>query len=127
MSTFAIRDGVPYMGEKAYPWAAWVRSEEHDSGAGPWYHRGFHLTFENGWTLSVSWGTGTYCENRDVPLFQPVRDFIEEPATAECWGWYGDGETAWEIEDGSPLGWQSVKDVQVLMLEMQHWASLEVV
>jgi hypothetical protein len=27
-------------------------------------HRGFQLTFANGYTISVQWGTGNYCEAR---------------------------------------------------------------
>lgn len=26
--------------------------------------KGFHMTFANGWTVSVQWGQGNYCENR---------------------------------------------------------------
>ena len=26
-------------------------------------HKGFQITFENGYTISVQWGTGNYCEN----------------------------------------------------------------
>lgn len=28
-------------------------------------HKGFQMTFENGYTISVQWGTCNYCENRD--------------------------------------------------------------
>ena len=30
--------------------------------------RGFQITFANGWTVSVQWGTGNYCENRTVAI-----------------------------------------------------------
>ena len=26
-------------------------------------HKGFKMTFDNGFTISVQWGTGNYCEN----------------------------------------------------------------
>ena len=26
--------------------------------------KGFHMTFENGWTISVQWGPMNYCDNR---------------------------------------------------------------
>ena len=29
-------------------------------------HKGFHITFENGLTVSVQFGVGNYCENRDA-------------------------------------------------------------
>lgn len=25
--------------------------------------KGFHMTFDNGWTASVQWGFGNYCDN----------------------------------------------------------------
>jgi hypothetical protein len=28
-------------------------------------HRGFQITFENGWTVSVQFGGGMYCKNYD--------------------------------------------------------------
>lgn len=35
-----------------------VRSDEFGS-------RGFWMTYANGWTVSVQFGLGNYCENRD--------------------------------------------------------------
>jgi hypothetical protein len=28
--------------------------------------KGFHITFANGWTVSVQWGMGNYCPNQHV-------------------------------------------------------------
>ena len=28
--------------------------------------KGFHMTFANGWTVSVQWGSGNYCPNYSV-------------------------------------------------------------
>jgi hypothetical protein len=30
--------------------------------------KGFHVTFENGWTVSVQFGGGNYCSNYDEPI-----------------------------------------------------------
>lgn len=30
--------------------------------------KGFHITFDNGWTASVQWGTGNYCSNRNLNI-----------------------------------------------------------
>ena len=30
-------------------------------------NRGFQMTFENGWTISVQFGYGNYCSNRNHP------------------------------------------------------------
>ena len=39
---------------------------------------GFHITFSNGWSISVQWSRGNYCSN-----MRPVRD-LQEPEPTEC-------------------------------------------
>ena len=34
------------------------------------WERGFKYTLTNGYTLSVAFGAGNYCDNRDKPLFE---------------------------------------------------------
>lgn len=40
--------------------------------------KGFHITFDNGYCISVQFGAGNYCENRDFVadgcLFTPASD-----------------------------------------------------
>ena len=33
--------------------------------------KGFHITFENGWTVSVQWGPGNYCDHRYTAFDSP--------------------------------------------------------
>jgi hypothetical protein len=40
-------------------------------------HRGFHLTFENGWTISVQWGAGMYSDNHDAWASGEIREASE--------------------------------------------------
>lgn len=50
--------------------------------------KGFHLTFANGWTVSVQWGAGNYCDNygsRDYAAPAP------SSRTAEVAAWDADG------------------------------------
>lgn len=35
--------------------------------------KGFHLTFANGYTLSVQFGPGNYCEHRNHPTYSAPR------------------------------------------------------
>jgi hypothetical protein len=35
------------------------------------FNRGFKITFENGWTISVQFGPGYYCEHRDDSACRP--------------------------------------------------------
>ena len=37
-------------------------------------NRGFHMTFENGYTVSVQFGKGNYCDNYDLPLSYVVEE-----------------------------------------------------
>jgi len=34
-------------------------------GINEYDNAGFHMTFKNGWTVSVQFGNGNYCENRN--------------------------------------------------------------
>lgn len=57
-------------------------------------HRGFHITFENGWTASVQWGPGNYCDNYDVMDFDAPRNASAswESSTAEVAAWPPSGD-----------------------------------
>jgi len=47
--------------------------------------KGFHITFDNGWTISVQWGSNNYCSNRggvfqnavtaEIAIFDPAWNF----------------------------------------------------
>ena len=50
--------------------------------------RGFQMTFDNGNTVSVQWGNGNYCNNRDLTPGSPApRDACQ---TAEIAAWDSD-------------------------------------
>ena len=41
--------------------------------------KGFHMTFSNGCTISVQFGSGNYCSNRDTNFNPSVDHFCESP------------------------------------------------
>lgn len=47
--------------------------------------QGFHITFENGLTVSVQWGAGNYCDNHNSWDFSRSKDM--ESSTAEVAVW----------------------------------------
>lgn len=38
---------------------------------------GFVMTFQNGWTVSVQWGAGNYCQHRDAILGMTMDKMLE--------------------------------------------------
>lgn len=52
-------------------------------------HKGFQLTFENGWTVSVQWGVYNYCDHHHGKDFDAARkaDGNWESSTAEIAAW----------------------------------------
>ena len=59
-------------------------------------HKGFHITFPNGWTVSVQWGPGNYCDARKSGLDAydaPKRTDEWMSATAEIAAW--DAKNNW--------------------------------
>ena len=66
MTGFDIREGVPYVNDVAIGGAYNVHNGPASAAtAGLFTLRGFHVDTTGGWTLSVQWGTGNYCEARD--------------------------------------------------------------
>ena len=52
--------------------------------------KGFHVTFENGYTVSVQFGGGNYCDNYDMAI-GTERNRSKESSTAECAVWAENG------------------------------------
>jgi hypothetical protein len=69
--------------------------------------RGFHLTFDNGWTISVQIGWGNYCANYDRGSI----DTEPEPSpNAEIAVWHTDGEFI-ELNGDAVQGYVSTEKV----------------
>lgn len=83
--------------------------------------RGFQVTFENGWTVSVQFGPGNYCENKSMAIGRDdalagKRGSLD----AETAVWGPDGQFIQrEGTDDTVQGWQSPAQV----LELLTWAS----
>ena len=82
-------------------------------------NKGFHVTFDNGMTVSVQFGGGNYCENQDVPIDPSITKGMQS-VDAEVAVWDTDGTWLVVLDaDGEVLGYQSAQDV----LEPLKWAS----
>lgn len=52
------------------------------------HNRGFQMTFANGWTISVQWGQGNYCDNRNLdgnPFGMQPNGFDSTTAEIAIW------------------------------------------
>ena len=77
------------------------------------HNKGFHLTFENGWTVSVQFGVGNYCENHDNPIeeFREIGKVAYASDDAEVWAWDSEGNHY----PKEPLGYQTPEQLLKLM------------
>jgi hypothetical protein len=50
--------------------------------------KGFHMTFANGWTISVQWGEGNYCDNYSANINR--NEDAPASKTAEVAAWNGE-------------------------------------
>lgn len=87
------------------------------------YHTGFTLTFVNGLTISVQFGSGNYCDNRRFGLGESN---INDCSNAEIaiWNeydnWFDFGGTG----SGIVKGWVSTDDVAKWIHAVQSATSL---
>ena len=67
--------------------------------------KGFQLSFENGITISVMFGSGNYCENKSIQFKTSGFDEVHKSKDAEVYAWKGD--------DNVPTvrGWMSANNV----------------
>ena len=68
--------------------------------------KGFQMTFANGWTVSVQFGDGNYCDNR----FNANGE--QSSKTAEIAAWKGRDETWYQFDNATEVrGWVTADDV----------------
>lgn len=77
--------------------------------------KGFHITFANGWTVSVQFGPGNYCQNYDREIGREDEESAREGSeSAEVATWGPDGAML-NLGDDTVRGWQSPAAVLVLL------------
>ncbi len=69
-------------------------------------NKGFQMTFDNGYTISVQFGLGNYCNNRN----KPTNEVICESQDAEVMVWDSEGETV-EVKGYKVYGYTSTNEV----------------
>jgi hypothetical protein len=92
-----------------------------NKGFGVSQGKGFHMTFSNGWTVSVQWGPGNYCSNHNVEFeawmdkLRKKREVNLEADSAEVAAWNGNGCWYKWGEYQSVKGWLKPDDVLAFM------------
>ena len=66
------------------------------------HHRGFQIKFENGWTVSVQFGGGMYCQNYDLPIGSEEKTQMLESEDAEIAAFGNDGHLL-ELSNGDSV------------------------
>lgn len=61
--------------------------------------KGFHITLANGYTVSVQFGAGNYCDNRDVSWHDAPAMAEKGSANAETAVWGKDGKMLHRFPD----------------------------
>lgn len=91
--------------------------------------KGFHMTFENGLTASVQWGSGNYCDNHfpDDMDFSCSKDAESDTAEVAVFG--TDGEFMDIVQflpedcssDGTVAGWLTPEQVVYFLVKVKEW------
>lgn len=86
-------------------------------------NRGFQMTFENGWTISVQFGYGNYCSNRNHPdgwnASKNVGYFSCPDAEIAIWDSVGEHYT-FEHEHDIAKGYCSADEVAEWITRVSH-------
>jgi len=82
--------------------------------------KGFHITFENGYTVSVQFGPGNYCDNYNTEI-SSVQAGERGSETAECAVWAKDGKMIEHPDFGG--GEVSNRSTPAQVLSLLNWAA----
>lgn len=82
-------------------------------------NKGFHITFDNGYTVSIQFGAGNYCDNYNSRDYSPKEGM--QSSTAEIAYWKKDSAMI-EFEDSNDTvkGYQTVKDVMEFLNQVMQ-------
>lgn len=88
-------------------------------------HKGFQMTFENGWTVSVQWGPGNYGSNHDANDYAaPQKERVYCASTAEVAAW--DKNTKWFSFDSDTVkGYLSADEVAQFISEVSQFEEVK--
>ena len=77
---------------------------------------GYHMTFANGYTVSVQWNCGNYCSDRGGDDYSGKNP--RECSSVEVAAWDASGEWVKLSESDDVIGWQTADDVAAIMAKV---------
>ena len=87
-------------------------------------NKGFNMTFENGFSISVQWGVGNYCTRRGSGEWnESMSKDHWESATAEIAVFDKDGDMVEIGEIDTVAGWLTTDDVAAAIVIVQQATS----
>ncbi len=81
-------------------------------------NKGFRMTFENGFEISVQWGPGNYCEKRDADFGLSEKSKFWESCSAEIAIFYKDDSMV-SLGQDTVEGWVSADQVAKVIAIVQ--------
>lgn len=90
-------------------------------------NKGFHITFDNGYTVSVQFGFGNMCSNKNLDLQEyPIPNGVPESKTAETALMirHERGTTFIPYKGEDVQGYQNAKDVLELLTYAENLLSI---
>jgi hypothetical protein len=82
--------------------------------------KGFQMTFANGWTVSVQFGSGNYCGNRTYMVVETEKG---ESTDAEIAAWDASG-TWYDFGSDTVKGWCSPDEVAAFITLVQSFPTV---
>ena len=79
------------------------------------HNKGFQMTFANGYTISVQFGNGNYCDNRHYGDMLAHDQSVPPSYTAEVAAWDKNNNWVQLGENDNVLGYQTADDVAALI------------
>jgi len=83
------------------------------------HNKGFHMKFDNGWTISVQFGAGNYCNNYNSMDYDMKTG--AESDNAEVWSWGPDGQNYPE----EPTNKSTPEEIYKLMTKIRKFKANE--
>jgi len=82
------------------------------------HNKGFQMTFANGYTISVQFGNGNYCDNHDYGEIVSFEQPVPPSRNAEVAVWDKDGHWVQLSGHDDVIGYQTPDDIAAIIADI---------